>query len=354
MVRGFCVAGFVLGLVVCDVNVASAQFSGLVPKTRSAVERTTPLSKHLAGAGVDTISFQTEMEEAKLDLDTIGPDSLPFIYARTREEIGLDEDDRTTARTTAALESYRALVTKGWAFPITLGRDGLTQYYERFPGDPRLLRDFSANVRHDQILALVDLISGGAGPILLSATTAAVVTEDDEVKSGDAPSDSVVAEGLTSNLTRLIYNGGTASIRAAAPYAIYSSDAVRFAAAAVVQGGVLGSLSQPDSLKAAFTVTHESMFYVTVSKPERNEDGAVTGFNPAGSIVFPLRVGFAWSESDFASGVLDTRSFGFLQAGVGITDIEGQFKLAILYTLPFPSAVQEFVPRLSVSLGATR
>lgn len=129
--------------------------------------------------------------------------------------------------------------------PFLQGRDGLVRAYRDY-GEFDLLRKFSANVREDQIFVLTDVVSGAVGVFPFGVTTATIVTKDDS----DTTSNMVVVEGLTSDLTRLVSNGGSISGRLVLPVLTGMGPNARMGASVATQFGLVGDLQRTETAES--------------------------------------------------------------------------------------------------------
>jgi hypothetical protein len=234
-----------------------------------------------------------------------------------------------------------------WLWPLTKGMRGLHDMY-RDVGDLAFLSRFATNLRDDQIFVLTDLISGAIGIIPFAVTSATIVTKDDQVVLGEGTAEEDTVTGVTSDLTRVINNGGSLSGRVVAPILILRGPNVSFTSSAYTQIGLLGPLSNPDNLRASAAAVQEGMFRFTIRRPD------ITAAY-LGDVLVGWRFGWAWSERDFAPRVIDRNDFFFLQLAFGLLQSD-HLGISVLLTVPIgvDDTFRQQLPDMVVNLTAVR
>lgn len=287
--------------------------------------------------------------DASIPEDSIGDTNPIFVLglyvsddlaALSRLKLPSDSEVVGAVRLNLADFRERQTTRRVW-YPIAEGRRGIVRFYSDSSAAAgiRAIGRFAANIRNDQIFVTTDIIDGAIGPVPFGIASAAVVTQSDSVGGQEI-------EGLTSDLTRLVYNGGTLALRLTLPFVLATWTDVGALASLGLQAGLLGDLSEPDALAASFTSSLDANLRFRVL--------SLVDDSPVGSILVPLRVGWAYSENDFGPDPFEFNNFGFLQVGFGLADPSGKFKLTALFTHPFRGEVQEALPRFVLSLGAIR
>ncbi|MGH7460075.1 MAG: hypothetical protein ACREMA_03480 [Longimicrobiales bacterium] len=333
----------------------SAQFVTPLPKPHdNELAASGSLRRHIAGivakiaascaqgvksATDDVVLGPRECRTQQMYVDSLGKVALAYCESRFA---GKYLDPVYVADCKGAAPLYSRILNEGTATPraryspVLEGRLGVVQLYGE-AGDLRLLSKFAANVREDQIFVLTDVISGVVGIFPFAISSASIVTKDD---SASVP-------GLTSELTRLMNNGGSIAARLGAPLFASIGTNVRTAFSLYTQGGLLGDLSQTDSLNASGAFVLEGIGGFAIRKPDGHAEYL-------GDVLIGARLARAWRDAPFGPAPIDMKSFGYMQLVVGLTQGEGRLGVSVLITRAFNKDLDGRIHRMVVNLSAIR
>jgi hypothetical protein len=335
-------------LVLISKTAVAGQFVSLIPEPRSdTVARTisvrSAIRETLTAIVNDCASSDDPLRCREHRRNELSAAAREFC---TREHFGnqtlVDRCIQNAEDVLPQVISFGRTAPRTWYVPLRSGQEGLVRFYER-ASEFRFLSKFAANMRDDQIFVLSDIVSGAIDIIPFSIATATVVTKND---TASISPDNVV-EGVTSDLTRLINNGGTLTARAVIPLLVSEGTNVRSTTATYVQGGVIGPLSTADSLRLSGAWATESVVGFAIRRPDSTAEHIA-------DLVIGIRLVRSFSEDPIASGFIDRRGFWTWQFGLGFVDKSGQLSLSFLLTHPFNDKVRDRIPRIMLNLAALR
>ncbi len=212
-------------------------------------------------------------------------------------------------------------------------------------GNLSLFSQFSANVSDKTAYVATDVISGMIGRVLVGIQYAAVVAKD-SAKSDTARN---TIEDGSASLLRIINAGGTVSGRVVLPIWAASGVTAQKTASIAATAGMVGPVSNSDSLRFATTLAGTLM----LGLPIRDSDPVRTVL---GELVFGFHVGGGWSESRLLASE-PGELVGYYQIAFGLRKgSDSKLGISVLYTgvKGGRGAFRQLVPKLIVNFAAIR
>lgn len=200
---------------------------------------------------------------------------------------------------------------------------------------------FQATLTDERIYVASSLLSGLIGRVRFDLSVANAVSSEEE--AGPDLTEDQVREGTT-NLMRLINNGGSGAARLLTPFRAGGGTNHQIATGAYLNLGAIGPLSDVDSLAFTGGAVAEGLFTWSI----RN----ATSYELEGEIITGLRLGYQWvGDGFYINPTTDDQHLPFVQAAVGIRE-EGETHLLLLYTW-VQKRYREFTPQLQLSVNTS-
>lgn len=207
----------------------------------------------------------------------------------------------------------------------------------------RALSALEGDIRDDQQVLTTEVISGLIGALPFAIQGVFVVSREarDSVMTDSGPE---FVEGIASRLAALTRNGGNVSLDLTLPVGLLGGPTVRWTQGLNFELGVLGNVTEVDNLDGSYSSTLAGSFAFTV----RN-----TADDVLGAVLLPYRVGWVgvFGDLDEATPALSDNGFWLAQAGLGLTDGDGNLRGGVTVTWPLATkVVREIVPRFTLDL----
>lgn len=198
----------------------------------------------------------------------------------------------------------------------------------------RFLGGFASTLTDDNAYLSTDVLSGILGRIHFDLTLAQVVSTGED--GGESAVQRDETRNATSNVMRLLGNGGSATIWLMMPVLATSGTFAQTTVATYAHGGALGPLGRSSDLVPDGGLGVEALTSMAIRHP--------ASYDLQGELLVGARAGVDWVDGEIAPAASDRRSLPFLQATLGIRRGSSTL-LSVLYTV-VPSAHRDFVPRL--------
>ena len=206
------------------------------------------------------------------------------------------------------------------------------------PAGLDVLGDIASTFKSDQLFVQSSIVAGAIGPVYFKASYG-------QLFGSEEPEDgSVTREELrdrSSNLLRLIQNGGSATARVIVPVLWGGGAASQQAIGAYFNAGVVGPLGESDSLRGTVGVAIEGLASFAI----RN----VISYDLDADLFFGVRPGFQFVFGP--GGIIpedDSRALPFAQFAGGLR-VGGKSLLSVFLTW-VPKAYRDFVPDVQLSV----
>jgi hypothetical protein len=202
-----------------------------------------------------------------------------------------------------------------------------------------LLGDVASTFRSDQIFVQTSLVSGAIGPVYFKASYGQLFSSETPEEPGVSPEE---LRDRSSDILRLIQNGGSATARAILPLLWGGGAASQQAAGAYVNVGAVGPLGESDSLRATVGLVLEGL----VSFGVRN----LVSYDLDADLFFGVRPGYQYVFGP--EGIIpenDSKGLPFVQFAGGLR-IGGQSRFGIFLTA-VPEDYRPFVPDLQFTIA---
>ena len=234
-----------------------------------------------------------------------------------------------------------------WRWPLGHDAEEVRQYLKGAGdnGSLAVFSQFSANVSDNTAYVATDIVSGMIGRVLFGIQYASVVAKD----TGESAGKRDTVEDGSASLLRMINSGGTVSARVVAPLYAASGTTAQSAASITGSAGMLGPVSNSDSLRFSTTLAATYM----IAFPIRDSDAARTAL---GELLLGAHAGWGWSESRLVASE-PGEVLGYWQLAVGFRrGSDNNLGLSVLYTGVSGGRgnFRQLVPRLIVNFVAFR
>jgi hypothetical protein len=201
-----------------------------------------------------------------------------------------------------------------------------------------ILSDVASTFKSDKLFVQSSIVAGAIGPLYFKASYGQFFSSEESEEPG------VTSEELrdrSSNLLRLIQNGGSATARAILPLVWGGGAASQQAAGVYFNAGVLGPMGETDSLRATVGLVTEGLISFAV----RN----VLSYDLDADLFFGVRPGFQYVFGP--DGIIpenDSRGLLFAQFAGGLR-VGGESRFGIFLTL-VPEDYRPYVPDVQFTL----
>ena len=199
---------------------------------------------------------------------------------------------------------------------------------------------FSGAISEDQAFINAELLSGIAGRVRISISSAFVVSRNDE---GD-PDSSAVVENRNTTVIGLVSNGGSYSLKIAHPFFAGGGWVQQHAAMAYINIGLLSGTSREERENpiGGLGVVGEYVSSIAVRSPSGESE--MSSFD----ILLGVRAGIHYATERFLG--FESRSVPFMQLMGGVRQT-GSMKYTFVYTL-VKNEFAEYVPKVVLNLQA--
>ncbi len=201
-----------------------------------------------------------------------------------------------------------------------------------------LFSSFASSATKSKIYLASSVLSGLIGRVHFDFSFSQVVVAND---TGTTALTRKEVQGATSNIMRLVNNGGSATARILIPLLAGGGSNSQSGIGIYVNGGVVGPLNESDSLLGTVGGAVDALTAFAIRSP--------TSYSLLAELFLGARAGYQYvGGTDPIVPTLPDRSMPFLQLAAGVR--EGKIaRLSVLYTL-VRSPYREFMPRFQVSV----
>ena len=201
-----------------------------------------------------------------------------------------------------------------------------------------ILSDVASTFKSDQLFVQSSIVSGVIGPVYFKASYGQLFSSEESDEPGVSRAE---LRDRSSNLLRLIQNGGSATARVILPLVWGGGAASQQAAGVYFNAGVLGPLGEADSLRGTVGLVTEALVSFAIRNVGSHELDA--------DLFFGARPGYQFVfGSDGIIPENDSRGLLFAQFAGGLR-VGGESRFGIFLTL-VPEDYRPFVPDLQFTV----
>jgi hypothetical protein len=201
-----------------------------------------------------------------------------------------------------------------------------------------ILSDVASTFKSDQLFVQSSIVGGSIGPVYFKASYGQLFSSAESEEPGITQAE---LRDRSSNLLRLIQNGGSATARVIMPLLWGGGAASQQAAGVYFNAGVLGPLGESDSLRATVGLVTEGLISFAIRNVVTSDLDA--------DLFFGVRPGYQYVFGP--DGIIpgnDSRGLLFAQFAGGLR-VGGESRFGIFLTL-VPEDYRAFVPDLQFTV----